>query len=87
MPCQQIRLGVAACALALELGAPDVDALLASMTAMQYQEWLAYFHLRAERERMPRGAYGTSKEEQRRLSGDLVRAMTGYQGRREALKK
>jgi len=73
--------------LALELGCPDVDAMLDGMTALQYQEWLAFFKIRAERERTPQGGYGTSPEEQRRLSGDLVRAMSGYQARREKLKQ
>ena len=33
-------------ALALELGWSDVDAMLASMTAMQIQEWFASFRIR-----------------------------------------
>jgi len=61
--------------------------MLETMTALQYQEWLAFFAIRAEREKNPQGKYGASPEEQRRMSGDIVRAMTGYQGRREALKK
>ncbi|MDR2696036.1 MAG: phage tail assembly protein T [Deltaproteobacteria bacterium] len=73
--------------LALELGRQDVDAMLESMTAMQYREWLAFFQIRAEREKGPQGGYGIGPEEQRRMSGDIVRAMTGYQGRREAWKK
>jgi len=72
--------------LALEFGWWDVDAMLQSMTAMQLHEWFAFFSLRAEREKMPQSGYGTSPEEQRRMSGDIVRAMTGYQGRRETLK-
>lgn len=75
-----------ALSLALELGSPDVDAMLESMTARQYQEWLAFFELRAERARNPQGRYGTSPEEQRRLSGDIMRAMNGYQERRDGVK-
>ena len=61
--------------------------MLESMTARQYQEWLAFFRIRAEREKAPQGGYGASPEEQRRMSGDIMRAMAGYQGRRDALKK
>jgi len=70
----------------LELGWGDVDAMLESMTARQYKEWLAFFSVRAERERSPQGGYGASPEEQRRMSGDIVRAMSGYQERRDAVK-
>jgi hypothetical protein len=61
--------------------------MLESMTAEQYQEWLAFFRIRAERNRKPQGGYGTSPEEQRRMSGDIFRAMAGYQKRRDARKK
>lgn len=61
--------------------------MLEGMTAMQYQEWLAFFMIRAEREKTPHSGYGTAPEEQRRLSGDIVRAMSGYQKRRDALNK
>ncbi|MCL1940032.1 MAG: hypothetical protein FWG04_05165 [Desulfovibrionaceae bacterium] len=74
-------------ALALELGWPDVDAMLESMTAMQYQEWLAFFRIRADAANAPQGGYGNSPEEQRRMSGDIVRAMSGYQERRDSLNK
>ena len=74
-------------ALALEFGWSNVDAMLESMTAMQYREWLAFFRIRADVEKMPQGGYGTSPEEQRRMSGDIVRAMAGYQERRDALNK
>ena len=60
--------------------------MLESLTARQYQEWLAFFEIRAERARNPQSGYGAGPEEQRRLSGDIVRAMSGYQERREALK-
>ncbi len=59
-----------------------MDALLESVTALQYQEWLAFFKIRAEREKQAQGGYGESAEEQRRLSGDIIRAMSGYQKRR-----
>ena len=72
--------------LALELGWWDVDAMLESMTATQYKEWLAFFQIRAERDKTPHGGYGKGPEEQRRMSGDIVRAMSGYQTRRNALK-
>ena len=71
---------------ALELGWSDVDAMLESMTATQYQEWLAFFRIRADVEKIPQGGYGASPEEKRRMSGDIVRAMSGYQGRRDGLK-
>jgi hypothetical protein len=61
--------------------------MLESMTALQYQEWLAFFRIRAERGKTPQGGYGASPEEQRRMSGDIVRAMSGYQGRRDARKR
>jgi hypothetical protein len=77
----------AAFSLALEFGRHDVDAMLESMTAVQYQEWLAFFRVRTERERRPQGGYGASREEQRRMSGDIVRAMAGYQGRRDAVRR
>ena len=64
-----------------------MDAMLEGMTAMQYKEWLAFFEIRAERAKTQQGGYGASPEEQRRMSGDIVRAMAGYQGRRDALKK
>lgn len=62
--------------------------MLESMTARQYREWLAFYQIRAERETPERagGGYGSSKEEQQRMSGDILRAMSGYQKRRDALK-
>ena len=60
--------------------------MLESMTAMQYQEWIAFFKVRADMEKTPHSAYGTSPEEQRRMSGDIVRAMSRYQERRDGLK-
>jgi len=77
-------------ALAFELGWSDVDAMLESMTAMQYKEWLAFIKIRnkkdgSESEDEPKGD-GTSKEEQDRLGGHILRAMTGYQKRRDKLK-
>lgn len=59
--------------------------MLEGMTAMQYQEWLAFFMIRAERGKNPQRGYGESVEEQNRLSGDIIRAMSGYQKRREAV--
>lgn len=59
--------------------------MLESMTALQYQEWLAFFTIRAERGKAPQSGYGASAQEQQRLSGDIVRAMQGYQKRRDAL--
>jgi hypothetical protein len=56
--------------------------MLAGMTAKQYQEWLAFFAIRAEQGQKPQGGYKTDKEGQNRLSGDIIRAMTGYQNRR-----
>ena len=65
--------------------------MLESMTAVQYQEWLAFFKIRADREKTetgdkPESGYGTSKEGQQRMSADILRAMTGYQQRRDKLK-
>lgn len=61
--------------------------MLESMTATQYQEWLAFFMIRAEREKNPQSGYGAAPEEQRRMSADIIRAMSGYQNRRDALNK
>lgn len=65
--------------------------MLESMTAAQYQEWLAFFKIRSDREKIepsgkPENGYGTSKEGQQRMSADILRAMTGYQNRRDRLK-
>ena len=65
--------------------------MLESMTAVQYQEWLAFFKIRADREKAetadkPESGYGASKEGQQRMSADILRAMTGYQKRRDRLK-
>ncbi len=59
--------------------------MLESMTAMQFNEWLAFFAIRAERKNTPQSGYGASAREQQRLSGDIIRAMRGYQKRRDAL--
>lgn len=61
--------------------------MLADMTAMQFNEWLAFFAIRAEREQTPQSGYGANEQEQQRMSGDIVRAMSGYQKRRDALNK
>ena len=62
--------------------------MLESMTAMQFSEWLAFFKIRSEMEKgdLPGSGYGKSKEEQNRMSGDILRAMTGYQRRRDRVK-
>ena len=67
--------------------------MLESMTASQYKEWLTFFKIRSDREKeatTPQGTqqqgYGTSPEGQQRMSGDILRAMTGYQNRRDKLK-
>lgn len=64
--------------------------MLEGMTARQYKEWLAFFKIRAERENPERastgGGYGGSREEQQRMSGDILRAMQGYQKRRDKAK-
>lgn len=65
--------------------------MLESMTAMQYREWLAFFKIRDSKDK-PAGqgnaqqGYGISPEGQKRMSGDILRAMTGYQKRRDRLK-
>lgn len=65
--------------------------MLAAMTVMQYREWLAFFKIRNEGTPQAeagntQGGYGTSHEAQKRMSGDILRAMTGYQQRRDKLK-
>lgn len=65
--------------------------MLESMTAVQYREWLAFFKIRADREKAeadgnPASGDRTSKEGQQRMSADILRAMTGYQQRRDRLK-
>ena len=65
--------------------------MLESMTAVQYQEWLAFFKIRSDREKTetgskPESGYGTGKDGQQRMSADILRAMTGYQNRRDRLK-
>ena len=66
--------------------------MLESMTAAQYQEWLAFFKIRSDREKAeindaPENGYGTSKEGQQRMSADILKAMTGYQQRRDKQKR
>jgi len=55
-----------------------MDAMLESMTAAQYREWLAFFKIRCDREKIV-----ANREGQRNLSGDVLRAMQGYQKRQE----
>jgi hypothetical protein len=69
--------------------------MLEAMTYRQYLEWLAFFRIRDEERtkntsgyaqaaaRKPRSGYGTTREGQQRMSGDILRAMTGYQRRRD----
>ena len=80
----------AAYSLALELGCYDVDAMLEGMTAMQFNEWLAFFRIRKdlwEKTEAPPGVpsagYGSSGEERQRLSGDILRSFQGFQKRRD----
>ena len=65
--------------------------MLESMTAMEYQEWMAFFKIRSDREKAetgdkPETGYGTSPDEQKRMSGDILRSMTSYQNRRDKQK-
>ncbi|MDL2280149.1 hypothetical protein LJC15_05790 [Desulfovibrio sp. OttesenSCG-928-G11] len=66
-------------ALALELGWSDVDAMLESMTAMQYREWLAFFKRRNE-------APDNKPTNKVQMAGSLSKALDGYQNRRDRLK-
>lgn len=68
--------------LALELGWSDVDAMLESMTAMQYQEWLSFYRIRNEKS----GDAPKTREEQKNLAASLSRALDGYQQRRDSKK-
>ena len=67
--------------------------MLESMTYRQYLEWLAFFKIRNEdkpqagAESKPQGGYGTSPEGQKQLSAAVVRAMQGYQRRRDKMKR
>lgn len=69
--------------LAYELGWSDVDAMLEALDVNKYREWLEFFKIKNEKT----AQYGTGHDEQRRMGGDLLRAMTGYQKRREKLKR
>jgi len=64
--------------------------MLESMSALQLQEWFAFFRIRDEKPgdggQSKSGGYGASKEEQQRMSGDILRTMQGYQNRRDRLK-
>jgi hypothetical protein len=59
-----------------------VDAMLESMTAVQYQEWLAFYKIRNEMEK--KDADGTA--DKTLMSGSLNRALDGYQNRRDKRK-
>ena len=69
--------------------------MLESMTYRQYLEWLAFFKIRNEDKPQagakagtpPQGGYGTSPEGQKQLSAAVVRAMQGYQRRRDKMKR
>ena len=56
---QSAKAFTSAYSLALELGWSDVDAMLESMTAIQLQEWFAFFRIRDEKGDKPQGGYGT----------------------------
>jgi hypothetical protein len=90
LPGGGVSLRYLAYSLALELGQHNVDAMLETMTAMQFNEWVAYFRIKSEKGDVPPqgmvGKYGTSPEGQRRMNGDILRAMIGYQKRWDKLK-
>jgi hypothetical protein len=59
-----------------------VDAMLESMTAMQYQEWLNFWKIRNEKTTdAPK-----TRDEQKNLAASLSRALDGYQQRRDKQK-
>lgn len=67
----------AACALALEFGFWDVDAMLESMTRAQFNEWAAFFNVRArlrkgELSGVLVGKPDTSKEGQQALARKVI---------------
>lgn len=60
--------------LALELKCINVDEMLEEMTAMQFNEWLAFFKIREELREKP----GTTKDK-KDLSKGLIDAFKGFQ--------
>jgi hypothetical protein len=59
----------------------SVDEMLEYISVPQFKEWVAFYKIRYEREKEPRSNYGKSREEQQRMSGDILRQMTAYQKR------
>lgn len=61
--------------------------MLDAMTCRQYLDWLAFYREREARLNASTGkggkGYGTSREGQKRLSGDLLGKLRAYQQRRQ----
>lgn len=72
----------AAYALALELHQYDVDAMLTDMTAMQFNEWLAFFRIREELRNAPPET--RSQEDPGALRQKIVGAFTRWRERQKA---
>ena len=74
----------AAYALALELKCPDVDAMLATMSAMQFHEWLAFFRIREEERSADKGSSPAEQQNGHAgLQARLLGAFKGYSERRK----
>lgn len=75
----------AAYALAMELGIWNVDAMLHDMNCAQFNEWMAFLNVRARtlggptQQVEPQKKYGDSREEQQRMSRDILKAFQGWQ--------
>ena len=60
--------------------------MLEAMTCRQYLDWLAFYREREARLNASTGkgeGYGTRREGQKRLSGDLLGKLRAYQQRRQ----
>lgn len=65
----------------------DVDAMLDTMTALQFREWLAFFKIRADlREADARPELSGPPPDAKELQTRLVQAFSGYKERRNRSK-
>ena len=62
--------------------------MLASMTARQYQEWLAFFKIRQEREKGPEDKPGAAPPTaQQQMCRNIIQHMRQYQAAEDAKKR
>ncbi|MDL2286230.1 hypothetical protein LJC24_02160, partial [Desulfococcaceae bacterium OttesenSCG-928-F15] len=63
----------------------DVDAMLESMSVIQYREWLAFFKIRNERTEKPETKQ--PQQDPKQLARSLNQALDGYQQHRDRQKR